>query len=128
MRAASTRHPEDYELSGLGRIARHLERIDEVGARFDADDLDALANLLGHRPEPAEADAELVDFIERAGPEHEEALVRLLDARVQRQHLTMASPNSLMLRHPALRSLRPGRAMDSRAHESWPTGAIPGTR
>lgn len=128
MRAAAGRHRDDYELSGLGRIARHLERIDEVGARFDAEDLDGLANLLGHRPDPAEADAELVDFIERAGPEHEEALVRLLDARVQRQHLTMASPTSLMLRHPALRSLRPGHAKEPALHESWPTGAIPGTR
>ena len=118
----------DYELVALGRIANHLKRVDEVGAAFDAADLDELTDLLGHRPDPVDADAELVEFIERAGPEHEEALVRLLDARAQRMHLSMASPTSLMLRHPALRSLRPGRSSARGADESWPTGAIPGTR
>jgi hypothetical protein len=62
------------------------------------------------------------------GPEHEEALVRPLDARAQRMHLSMASPQSLMLRHPRLRSLRPDRATARVAEESWPAGAIPGTR
>ena len=83
--------------------------------------------LLGHRPDPAEADAELLELIERAGPEHEEELVRLLDARAQRMHLAMASPKSLMLRHPRLRSLRPDRTTARGADESWPAGAIPGT-
>jgi aminoglycoside phosphotransferase (APT) family kinase protein len=128
MRAAAGRHRDDYELAGLGRIASHLKRVDEIGAQFDADDLAALAELLGHRPEPVDADAELVEFIGRAGPQHEEALVRLLDARVQRVHLTMASPSSLMLRHPVLRSLRPERSGARARDESWPTGAIPGTR
>jgi hypothetical protein len=118
----------DYELVGIGRLASHLKRVDELGAQFDADERAELANLLGHRPDPAEADAELVGYIEDAGPDAEEALVRLLDARVQRQHLTMASPTSLMLRHPALRSLRPDQASARAADESWPTGAIPGTR
>jgi aminoglycoside phosphotransferase (APT) family kinase protein len=128
MRAAASRHPDDYELAGLGRVARHLQRVDELGAEFAAADLSELADLLGHQPDPADADAELVSFIERAGLAEEEALVRLLDARVQRQHLSMASPGSLMLRHPPLRSLRPERATGRGADESWPTGAIPGTR
>jgi hypothetical protein len=128
MRAAAARHRDDYELAGLGRIASHLKRVDEIGAQFDADDLAAVAVVLGHRPDPADADAELVGFIGRAGPEHEEALVRLLDARVQRLHLSMASPTSLMLRHPPLRSLRSERATARASDESWPTGAIPGTR
>ncbi|HLM18604.1 MAG TPA: phosphotransferase [Acidimicrobiia bacterium] len=118
----------DYELAGIGRLASHLKRVDELGAQFDADELAELANLLGHRPDPVDADAELVAYIEAAGPDVEEALVRMLDARVQRQHFTMASPRSLMLRHPALRSLRPDQATARTAHESWPTGAIPGTR
>jgi hypothetical protein len=33
-----------------------------------------------------------------------------------------------MLRHPALRSLRAERASARVADESWPAGAIPGTR
>jgi len=118
----------DYELTGIGRLASHLKRVDEIGAQFDADELAELANLLGHRPDPHDADAELVAYIEAAGPGDEEALVRLLDARVQRQHFTMASPSSLMLRHPVLRSLRADQATARAADESWPTGAIPGTR
>jgi len=128
MRAAAGRHRDDYELAGLGRIARHLQRVDELGVQFEAHDLAALTELLGHRPDPADADAELVDFVREAGPEHEEALVRLLDARVQRVHLSMASPTSLMLRHPVLRSLRRERATARGNDEGWPTGAIPGTR
>ena len=48
----------------------------------------------------------MLHLVEHAGPEREEELVRLLDARAQRMHLAMASPTSLMLRHPRLRSLR----------------------
>jgi aminoglycoside phosphotransferase (APT) family kinase protein len=129
LRGASAAAPgSDYELAALGRIASHLKRVDEVGPALAAADLDELANLLGHRPDPADADAELVDFVEHAGPEHEEALVRLLDARAQRMHLSMASPGSLMLRHPPLRSLRPERASARVGEETWPSGAIPGTR
>ncbi len=126
--AASTAAGADDAVAALGRIASHLKRVDEVGAAFDAADLDELTNLLGHRPDPREADAELVEFIDRAGPAHEEALVRVLDARAQRMHLGMASPGSLMLRHPALRSLRPGREAERGVEETWPSGAIPGTR
>jgi aminoglycoside phosphotransferase (APT) family kinase protein len=119
---------EDYVRVSLGRLASYLKRVDEVGAAFAAADLEDLRRVLGHRPEPAEADAELVEFILNAGPEHEEVLVRLLDARAQRLHFSMASPQSLMLRHPRLRSLRPGARTQRAASESWPTGAIPGTR
>ena len=126
--AGSSGFLDDYERVGLGRVANHLRRVDEIGAALDAADLDDLAALLGHRPDPAEADAELVEFVARAGQQHEEALVRLLDARAQRMHLSMASPQSLMLRHPRLRSLRPDRATARVAEESWPAGAIPGTR
>jgi hypothetical protein len=126
--AGSSGFLDDYERVGLGRVASHLRRVDEIGPALDAADLDDLARVLGHGPDAAEADAELVDFVERAGPEDEEALVRLLDARAQRTHLSMASPESLMLRHPPLRSLRPDRATARVAEESWPAGAIPGTR
>jgi aminoglycoside phosphotransferase (APT) family kinase protein len=119
---------EDYARVSLGRLASHLKRVDEVGAAFDAADLEDLSRVLGHRPDPADADAELVAFIEAAGPEHEDSLLRLLDARAQRLHYSMASRQSLMLRHPRLRSLRPGERGARAADESWPSGAIPGTR
>ena len=114
LRDASAAVDGDYELAGLGRVANHLKRVDEIGAALDAADLDDLGRVLGHRPDPADADAELLHLVEHAGPEREEELVRLLDARAQRMHLAMASPKSLMLRHPRLRSLRAGRSTRAR--------------
>jgi hypothetical protein len=125
LRTSST--AADYERVTAGKLANHLRRVDEVGAAFDAADLDDLARVLGYRPDPAEADAELVELVRTAGPEREEELVRLLDARAQRIHYTLASPTSLLVRHPRLRSLRPGHSTARGADESWPAGAIPGT-
>ena len=45
----------------------------------------------------------------------------------QRMHLAMASPTSLMLRHPRLRSLRADRPTERDLNDRWPAGAIPGT-
>ena len=84
--------------------------------------------MLGHRPDPVDADAELLDLVVNAGPEREEEIVRLLDARMQRAHLTLASAQSLILRHPLLRSLRADRPSVRRDDDGWPAGAIPGTR
>jgi hypothetical protein len=128
LREISAETPDSYELAGLGRVANHLARVDEIGAALDAANLDDLSRVLGYRPDPAEADRELLDLVTRAGAEREEELVRLLDARAQRMHLAMASPSSLLLRHPRLRSLRADRFTVRHVHDAWPTGAIPGTR
>jgi len=127
MREASAGVESNYELAGLGRVANHLKRVDEIGATLDAADLDDVGRVLGYRPDPADADAELLQFVEHAGPEREEELVRLLDARAQRMHLALASPKSLMLRHPRLRSLRADRPSVRDPRDGWPPGAIPGT-
>jgi hypothetical protein len=116
-----------YELAGLGRVANHLKRLDEIGPALDAADLTDLGRVLGYRPEPGEVDAELLDLVEHADTDREEELVRLLDARAQRLHLGMASTRSLMLRHPKLRSLRPDRPTARDPRDGWPAGAIPGT-
>jgi hypothetical protein len=118
---------DDYELGGLGRVANHLKRVDEIGTALEAADLEDLRRLLGYEPDRDTADAELLEFIETAGPDRQEELVRLLDARAQRVHLTMASRNSLMLRHPKLRSLRVDRPTVRDPNDGWPAGAIPGT-
>jgi hypothetical protein len=118
---------DEYQRMALGKLANHLRRVDEVGPALDAADLDDLARVLGHRSDPADADAELLELVQRAGPEREQELVRLLDARVQRMHLTLASPQSLIVRHPRLRSLRADRPSVRVAGDSWPAGAIPGT-
>jgi aminoglycoside phosphotransferase (APT) family kinase protein len=128
LRAPAASTGDEYERVALGKLANHLRRVDEVGSALDAADLDDLARLLGRRPDPAEAGAALLDLVRRAGPEFEEPLVRLLDARMQRLHLTLASPQSLILRHPRLRSLRADRPPVRVAEDGWPAGAIPGTR
>lgn len=127
LRQLSAEIDDDYELAGLGRVANHLKRVDEIGTSLDAAGLDDLGRVLGHRPDPTEADAELLDLIEHSGPEREEELVRLLDGRAQRMHLAMASPKSLMLRHPRLRSLRADRPTVRDPNDGWPVGVIPGT-
>jgi aminoglycoside phosphotransferase (APT) family kinase protein len=116
-----------YDSASLHRVARHLLRIDEIGRAVDEAGLDDLEALLGKRPTTDAADAELLAFIAAAGTEHDDALVRLLDRRVQRQQLLMAPTGSLMLRHPRLRSVRPDAADLSRDEDRWPPGAIPGT-
>jgi Phosphotransferase enzyme family len=130
--ANGTRRPvgrdeADYQRATLHRVARHVLRIDEVGREIEEADVDDLGALLGLRPRPEKADEDLLGFIAEAGPEQDEALVRLLDRRVQRQHLLMAPEGSLMLRHPRLRSLRPGTINATRDEDRWPPGAIPGT-
>jgi aminoglycoside phosphotransferase (APT) family kinase protein len=127
LRASSPRTGEEYERVALGKLANHLKRVDEIGPALEAADLDDLARVLGHRPDPADADAELVALVENAGPEREEELVRLLDARAQRMHLTLASERSLILRHPRLRSLRADRPTPRSPNDGWPAGSIPGT-
>jgi aminoglycoside phosphotransferase (APT) family kinase protein len=117
----------DYQQVALGKLANHLRRVDEVGPALIAADQDDLARVLGHSVDPEEADAALADLVVNAEPAREEELVRLLDARAQRAQLTLASPRSLIVRHPRLRSLRPGRSQQRAADDGWPAGAIPGT-
>jgi aminoglycoside phosphotransferase (APT) family kinase protein len=116
-----------YERAALGKLANHLRRVDEVGPAVDAANLDDLTRVAGRNIDPVEADAMLLDLVLTAGPDREEEIVRLLDARAQRLHLTLASPQSLLVRHPRLRSLRADRSVARGADDGWPAGAIPGT-
>lgn len=58
-------------------------------------DLDELEALLGNRPpNMLEADRMLDAFVRQAGPEHDEALVRLFHRRLLRQCLIIAGPGA----------------------------------
>lgn len=127
LRARAAASPDDYEAATLQREARHLSRIDAIGRRVLDDDLDDVAALLSRRVDADVADAELCAFIDDADEAHDEALVRVLDRRVQRAHLLLAPPGSLLLRHPRLRHLRPDVADVVDDEDRWPAGAIPGT-
>jgi Phosphotransferase enzyme family len=122
----------DHDKALNFRVARYLQRVDQIGCDVERGDLDDAADLLGHRPEPEELDAALASFISTSTPDDEENLARLLDRRVQRLHLTLAPEGSMMLRHPRLKSLRPGHdgGPGSGAADDlpWTPGLIAGTR
>jgi hypothetical protein len=132
--ALSNRGPQlsvgEHEQANLFRVARHLRRVDEIGGSVDDADRDDAAELLGTRPDADGLDAALVAFIRTAGPEHDADLVCLLDRRVQRQHLLLGPEGSNLLRHPRLRSIRPGVDAGRTAPDDqpWTPGLIAGTR
>jgi hypothetical protein len=123
---------DDHEKALSFRVARHLQRVDQIGQDVEESDLNDAADLLGYRPEPEDLDTALVSFISASTPDDEEHLVRLLDRRVQRLHLTLAPEGSMMLRHPRLKSLRPGHdgVPDPGVADDlpWTPGLIAGTR
>ena len=122
----------DREKALSFRVARHLQRVDQIGRDVERDDLNDAADLLGYRPEPEELDTALVSFIGTSTSDDEENLARLLDRRVQRLHLTLAPEGSMMLRHPRLKSLRPGHDGGPGSGVAddlpWSPGLIAGTR
>ena len=74
----------DHEKALNFRVARHLQRVDQIGRDIEKEDLNDAAELLGYRPQPEELDTALVSFIQSSTPDDEENLTRLLDRRVQR--------------------------------------------
>lgn len=127
MRAIRDDRGRDYESAALHRLVRYLARADSLGPAVDEDHRRDIESLLGKFVSTQDADDLLLDFIETAGSEHDAALVRLLNRRVQRNHMLMAPDTSLLRRHPPLRSVRPGSVDTTRAEDRWPAGAIPGT-
>jgi len=88
------------------RVARHLERVDEVGGQFAEDDIDDVAALTGRkfRNSHEAADA-LEEVIAQEDPARDRELVLLLHRRLQRLHLTLGPTDSLIVRHPHLQPL-----------------------
>lgn len=88
------------------RLARHLERIDGVGAQVDAAELDDVATVLGQQHQSlAAADVALVEVITRAGPERDLDFVRYLDRRMQRASMLLGPPQALSTQHVPLQAL-----------------------
>jgi hypothetical protein len=97
-----------YELRIAFRLARHLQRSDEIGASVVAQNTDDVATLVGHRPATwEEADRELERFVMRAGPEWDVPLVRLFHRRLERQRTLLGPPSSAIARHIPLEPIRP---------------------
>lgn len=91
---------EQYRVRSAFRLARHLQRVDEIGDACVAADLDDLHALLGHRPESWQAgDAELEAFVLADDGHHDDALVHLFHRRLWRAHQMLGPAGSAMTRH-----------------------------
>ena len=91
---------QKHELRGAFRLARHLQRADEVGPAAEAADLDDLAELLGHRPSNwQEGDAALERFVLAADGREDTALIRVFHRRLHRGLMTLGPEGSAIARH-----------------------------
>jgi len=89
-----------YRLRGGFRLARHLQRCDEIGDAVVQADLDDLGKLLGVRPTTwQDGDAALEAFVLADDGEHDEALVLLFHRRLTRAHALLGPPGSAMTTH-----------------------------
>ena len=95
-----------HELRTLFRLARHLQRRDEIGDAVADADLDDLEVLLGNRPDNwREGEAKLETFVlDDTNGSHDEALVRLFHTRNLRAHMLLGPPGSAMTRHHAIQA------------------------
>ena len=90
----------EYERRRAFRLARHLQRFDELGRAVVDADLDDLAELLGRRPLTwQEGDAALERFVLDDAGAHDDQLVTLFHRRLWRAHQLMGPAGSAMTRH-----------------------------
>jgi hypothetical protein len=97
-----------YEARAGFRLARHLQRFDEVGRQVQQDDLTDLEGLLGERPSswPAGED-QLERFLLADDGRHEAELVRLFNRRTQRMQMLLGPVGSAMAKHYQTQPFRP---------------------
>lgn len=89
-----------YELRKSVRLARHLERVDEIGAQVVAADLADLAPLLRYRPSSwAEGEAELERFVLADDGAHDPHLIELFHRRLHRARILNGPAGSWITRH-----------------------------
>jgi len=90
---------------GIARIIKYLAQVDRYGASYDADELDDLRALLGHRPESVAAGRAAAADAVAAGAVSDDEYLRLLWRRVAREtELARPSMGALADRHwPELR-------------------------
>lgn len=97
----------DHQLHVAFRLARHLQRHDEIGQAVLEADLDDLAALLGRRPaSQEEGEAELERFVlaDAATGHHDRELVVLFHRTYRRAQALLGPEGSAMTRHfPAQR-------------------------
>jgi aminoglycoside phosphotransferase (APT) family kinase protein len=82
------------------RLARHLTRVDEIGASVVGADLDDLAALVGQRPTSwADGEQALEDFVLTDGGQHDAELAALFHRRLHRARMLNGPAGSWITRH-----------------------------
>jgi aminoglycoside phosphotransferase (APT) family kinase protein len=91
---------ERYRRRMSVRLARHLARVDEVGASVVGADLDDLATLVGQRPMSwADGERALEDFVLTDGGRHDAELVVLFHRRLHRARMLNGPAGSWITQH-----------------------------
>jgi len=98
---------ERHQLRIAFRLARHLQRFDEIGDACTDADLDDLQPFLGRRLATwQEGDAELEKFVLADDGAHDEDLVQLFHRRYLRYKLLVGPAGSAMATHHAIQRFR----------------------
>ena len=98
-----------YKLRTMFRLARHAQRVDEIGDAVSDADLDDLHQLLGHRPDSwFDGEEELERFVlaDADTGRHDEALVQLFHKRNLRAQMLLGPEGSAMARHLPIQMFR----------------------
>jgi len=97
-----------YEARAGFRLARHLQRFDEIGRQTQDADLADLEDLLGERPRSWLAGEEQLErFVLADAGRHDEQLVRLFNRRTQRAQMVLGPIGSAMAKHYRTQPFRP---------------------
>jgi hypothetical protein len=98
---------ERHQLRIAFRLARHLQRFDEIGDACTAADLDDLREFLGRRPSTwQEGDAALEEFVLADAGAHDEELLQLFHRRYLRYKMLCGPEGSAMARHEPIQKFR----------------------
>ena len=92
-----------YQLRLAFRLARHLQRVDEIGTAVAESDLDDVAAVIGHRPSSWTASERDARALRAWGPTPDQMphLIRLFHRRLERQRALLGPAGSAMARHNA---------------------------
>ena len=100
-----------YEARAGFRLARHLQRFDEIGRQTQHDDLCDLEELLGERPRSWLAGEEQLErFVVADNGQHDAQLIRLFNRRTQRAQMVLGPVGSAMAKHHRTQPFRPALA------------------
>jgi hypothetical protein len=98
-----------HEVRLAFRLARHLQRFDEIGRQVIDADLDDLHELLGRRPSTwQEGDAALEEYVLADEGRHDEQLVTLFHRRTSRAQKLLGPAGSAMTRHLPIQMFNAG--------------------